>query len=91
MAALVSTTANATVDYCVAVNKTPDGFLAVREGPDASSKMIAKVHSGDKLNADADDGKWTRVVSITGEFTTGWVATRYIKFDKACTDRMYRD
>jgi hypothetical protein len=60
--------AHATEDFCITVTKTPDGFLALREGPATQFKMIAKLKPGFPLDADTGGGfgKWTRV----------WIAAR---------------
>jgi hypothetical protein len=49
---LATGTAHATEDFCVEVTKTPDGFLALREGPGTQFKMIAKLKPGYPLDAD---------------------------------------
>src|SRR6516162_8515790 len=39
--AALATSAHATEDFCVIVQKTPDGFLALREGPGTRFRMKA--------------------------------------------------
>src|SRR5215510_4211947 len=53
---LATGTAHATEDFCVEVTKTPDGFLALREGPGTEFKMIAKLKPGYPLDADTSQG-----------------------------------
>jgi hypothetical protein len=48
-----ATSAHATQDFCAVVRKTPDGFLALREGPGTWFPMKARLHQGDLLFADA--------------------------------------
>ena len=52
-----ATTAHATEDFCAVVLKTPDGFLALREGPGTQHKMITKLEQGDFLLADTAMGE----------------------------------
>jgi hypothetical protein len=40
---LVAATATAEARYACAVKRTPDGFVALREGPSASHKMVARM------------------------------------------------
>lgn len=44
--------AYATQDFCVVVRKTPDGFLALRDGPGAKFRMKATLKPGELLVAD---------------------------------------
>jgi hypothetical protein len=53
---LATGAAHATADFCVVVTKTPDGFLALREGPGTQFKMIAKLKPGYPLDADTAGG-----------------------------------
>jgi hypothetical protein len=50
--AALSTGAQATEDFCAVVLKTPDGFLALREGPGAQFRVKARLRQGDVLFAD---------------------------------------
>lgn len=50
--ATLSTRAFATEDFCAVVLKTPDGFLALREGPGAQFREKARLRQGDRLFAD---------------------------------------
>src|SRR5262245_43411571 len=77
---LATGTAHATADFCVVVTKTPDGFLALREGPGTQFKMIAKLKPGFPLDADTGGGglpKWTRV--WIAERHSAYVYSKYIK------------
>ena len=49
---------------CSAVNRTHDGFLALRAGPGSSFPMLAQLYSGD-------------VVFETGEYASNWVHINY--------------
>ena len=51
MAAL-PTGAHGTEDFCAVVLKTPDGFLALREGPGTRFKVKTRLYRGDVLFAD---------------------------------------
>jgi hypothetical protein len=90
-----ATTAHATEDFCAVVLKTPDGFLALREGPGTPHKMITKLEQGDFLLADTAMGeqdpkniKWVHINgvprvdgpdAIGKTYTRGWVARRYVQ------------
>ena len=50
--AALATSAHATADFCAVVLKTPDGFLALREGPGMRFKAKARLRQGDVLFAD---------------------------------------
>ena len=78
--------AHATEDFCVVVSETPDGFLALREGPGAQFKMIDKLQPGQVLVADSigNNGGWIRINALNG-----WVAARYTRPDKECTRGLY--
>jgi hypothetical protein len=49
---VLSTEAQATEDFCAVVLKTPDGFLALREGPGTQFGVKARLVQGDVLFAD---------------------------------------
>jgi SH3-like domain-containing protein len=74
---LGASAAGATTDFCIVVTKTPDGFLALREGPGTQFKMMAKLKPGYPLDADAGDAKWTRVWIADGRYA--WVYTKYTR------------
>ena len=94
--ALVGTNAHATADACAVVLKTPDGFLALREGPSTRFKIVHKLKRGDFLYVDtAQCGngvcsrQWTHVTSVprfdgrleeARTFTKGWVANRFVEW-----------
>src|SRR5438105_4026726 len=88
---LASIGANATEDGCAVVLKTPDGFLALREGPGNDFPVIAKLSPGTFLYTDtrsyyeigkrtgfADRKKWTTASPIRLRGVDGWVSTKYI-------------
>ncbi len=93
---LATGTAHATgPDYCAVVSKTPDGFLNVRKAPTMKSEIIAKIHPGDLVHADAyecsitDDCEiknWTHIASVSRssgpnkpQALRGWVGTKFLK------------
>ena len=46
------------------IKKTPDGFVALRERPDARGKLVARMKAGDEVmlnNVVAAKNGWTRV------------------------------
>jgi hypothetical protein len=51
-ATVFATSARATADFCVIVRNTPDGFLALREGPGTQFRVKAKLQPGELLLAD---------------------------------------
>jgi hypothetical protein len=94
--AMLTAETNATgPDDCAVVLKTPDGFLNVRKAPAMKSEIIAKIHPGDLVYADAYECRftadceidtWTHIDSVlrsSGEDKPqplrGWVATRFLK------------
>src|SRR5262245_33256128 len=103
-AALVAS-ARATIDFCVAVRKTPDGFLALREGPGTRFRVKAKLKPGELLVADTrscmDDicdekNQWTFINYVPRlddkkeeHFTQGWVATKFTKPADRCTRALH--
>ena len=74
--AALATSAHATEDFCAVVLKTPDGFLALREGPGTRFKVKEKLLQGDVLFADTrscvidhpgicdEKREWTYVYSV---------------------------
>jgi hypothetical protein len=76
---LATGTAHAT-EYCAEVKKTSDGFLAVREGPDIKTKLVAMLRFGYPLKVRPDNQylepgeqklypNWTKWVFIRGDFS----------------------
>jgi hypothetical protein len=69
--AALATSAHATIDFCVVVRNTPDGFLALRKGPGTRFRMKARLKPGELLTADTrkcmgenepicdEKGQWT--------------------------------
>jgi hypothetical protein len=93
---LATGTAHATgPDYCAVVSKTSDGFLNVRKAPTMKSEIIAKIHPGDLVHADAyeclitDDCEiknWTHIDSVLRssgrekpQELRGWVSSKFLK------------
>ena len=66
----------ATEDFCLTVTKTPDGFLALREGPGTQFKMIAKIFPGYPLDADTGGGSNRNVGPGKRQWTRVWIAAR---------------
>jgi hypothetical protein len=85
----------ATEIYFAKVSKTPDGFLALRQAPTASSEIVVKLAKGTFLTVDTAKCEvknniticdnhvpslWTHVITVEGNNNIeGWVRTRYIK------------
>jgi hypothetical protein len=68
-----ATSAQATQDFCAVTLKTPDGFLALREGPGTRFAVKTRLGRGDVLYADTAQcapsacnytNIWTHVVSV---------------------------
>jgi hypothetical protein len=72
--------ANATLDGCAVVLKTPDGFLNMRNEPSMKSPVLAKLHRGDRVIYDVgrEVREWTRVW-IDERVGWGWVASRFLQ------------
>jgi hypothetical protein len=95
IAALVAS-ARATQDFCVIVRNTPDGFLALRDGPGAQFRVKAKRQPGELLVADTRGGaqsQWTFINSVprldgrlekAKRFTQGWVASKFTSQAARC-------
>lgn len=49
---LYGTVAHAAYDECAVVLKTPDGFLAMRQGPGTGANMVTKLHRGDVVETE---------------------------------------
>lgn len=61
----VASEASATA-YC-SVMQTRDGFVALRAGPSASSRLIAKMRVGDEFQAHSESkGKWMKATWYRG-------------------------
>jgi hypothetical protein len=90
--ALSISSAHAAPPNCAIVLRTPDGFLALREGPGVKHKMIRKLHHAEILaiTAGAEDDKWLQVdyastdygstdkVSSNSTILSGWVFAKYL-------------
>jgi hypothetical protein len=95
------TSAHATEDFCAVVLKTPDGFLALRDGPGTRFNLRAKLKQGDVLLADTrscvidhpdtcdEKREWTYVYSVRHEGkevkVQGWVTRRFTQ-DFVCPE-----
>jgi hypothetical protein len=51
--------ANATVDECAVVLNTPDGFLALREGPGVHFRLIEKLKPGTQVDIPVEGNCYT--------------------------------
>jgi hypothetical protein len=69
--------------YCVTVNKTPAGYLNLREGPGMAFRVKAKLNIFTHLKVDAQNDDWAHVTHVeeAGEWfrTDGWVYTKYVE------------
>jgi hypothetical protein len=74
--------------YCT-ILKSPDGFVALRAGPGADAKLVAKMRAGDEVLAmDGNKGRWWPVVHWRGDdrhhetrrnnTRKGWMHGRYM-------------
>jgi hypothetical protein len=66
-----SLNAEATVGYCAEVQKTADGFLALRESPNASTKALMRLRAGDKI--------FGPVSSSAGDKLPDWIAVTAVE------------
>jgi len=67
VAGITFTGAHATIDFCVMVRNTPDGFLALREGPGTRFRIKEKLHPSEFLMADTSSC-WSGVCDETGQW-----------------------
>jgi hypothetical protein len=76
---LATGAAHATADFCIVVTESPDGFVALREGPGTQFKIIAKLKPGFPLDADTagQPSKWTRVWIAARR--SAWIYTKYTR------------
>lgn len=56
-----ATGAKAEIFSACSVMPTPDGFVALRDAPSPSGRLIAKMHPGEIVVIDVKDGKLVRV------------------------------
>ena len=59
--------------FCVAVVDPPGRFLILREGPGPEFNVVGTTGTVGKIEADATDGEWTRLMN------RGWVRTKYVQ------------
>jgi hypothetical protein len=80
LAALVST-ANATVNNCAVVLKTPDGFLNVRDAPGMKSTVIGRLKPGDLVSLPHEGRERNGFVFIDGKQVRkpGWASLLYLR------------
>ncbi|MEK9146959.1 MAG: SH3 domain-containing protein, partial [Patescibacteria group bacterium] len=60
----------------VKVEKTPQGFLRVRQEPSLSAPEIGRVKTGDELEVIQETKDW---VKVQFEGKQGWVSSQYVK------------
>ena len=88
------TAARATTDSCAVVLNTPDGFLALREGPGTQFRIKDKLSPSQTVGITTEDciwhrrgnvtcNKWVRVKVFDDQTPTsgwaGWVRSKYIQ------------
>jgi Bacterial SH3 domain len=88
------TGARATTDSCAVVLNTPDGFLALREGPGTQFRIKDKLRPSQPVGITTEDcnwhrhgnvtcNKWVKVFRLDGQTPTsgwaGWVRSKYIQ------------
>jgi hypothetical protein len=84
------TAARATTDACAVVLNTPDGFLALREGPGTQFRMKDKLRPSQTVVITGEDcfwhrhgnvtcNKWVKVFVGDKTPTSGWVRSKYIQ------------
>ena len=72
--ALSATGAPASASLFCEINKSPDGFAALRAGPDPKARLVARMRVGDEALIDGGverRGKW--------EYVTWWKGGRFKK------------
>ena len=85
LAASVST-ANAMVNNCAVVLKTPDGFLNVRDAPGMKSTVIGRLKTGDLVSLSHEGRERNGFVFVDGKQVRkpGWASRLYLR-DTDCT------
>ena len=66
------------------IQKTPDGFIALREQPNAKGKLIARMKPGDEVminNIVAEKNGWTRVYWFKGGRFQGQTVKGIVRAD----------
>ena len=87
-AAIAAAAPAGATEYCD-VLQSPDGFVALRAGPSASARLIARMHAGDEVRAlEGGNADWMEVYfwhdgdrlepARSGRYLHGWVSPRYI-------------
>lgn len=76
------------ITYCY-VARTPDGFVALRTGPDAGARMVTRMRSGEEVLIETGrNGAWQRVHLMRrtgiddgyfGPGHAGWMHSRFIE------------
>ena len=88
MASITAT--RATTESCAVVLNTPDGFLALREGPGTQFRIKDKLSPGQTVGITTEDCIWHRRGNVTCskwikvrvDYTSGWlgwVRSKYIQ------------
>jgi hypothetical protein len=88
------TAARATTDICAVVLNTPDGFLALREGPGTQYRIKDKLRPSQTVGTAGEDciwhrhgnvtcNKWVKVFGVGDQTPTsgwaGWVRSKYLQ------------
>jgi hypothetical protein len=85
------TAAHATTDGCALVLNTPDGFLALREGPGTQFRIKDKLRPSQTVGITSEDciwhphgnvacNKWIKVFRVDDTSGwAGWVRSKYIQ------------
>ena len=59
----------------VVINKTPTGWLRVRDSAGTSGVEIGRVNLGEKYQLVSEEDGWYQIILSDGDF--GWVSGRY--------------
>lgn len=66
LALLATATEAGATTYCN-IKRTKDGFVALRAGPSASSRLVARMRAGDEIQAHSESqGKWIKATWYKG-------------------------
>ena len=79
--------ARATTDICAVVLNTPDGFLALREGPGTQFRVKDKLRPSQTVGTTGEDCFWhshgnvtcKKWIKVFVDDQSGWVRSKYIQ------------
>ncbi len=79
-------TASAHATISCEVLKTPDGFVALRSGPSAATKLLLKLKPGEMVQVGSGKkGQWEKVIyylkmkkESDAKPLSGWIKTRFL-------------